>query len=87
MSKALTNKKIVQVSCGSYYTLALTDDNMIFGMGQNIYYQLGDGTTTNRNLPVAADMSGVLKDKIITRIAGGLYHIVVATNDSRLYTW
>jgi alpha-tubulin suppressor-like RCC1 family protein len=87
MSKALTNKKIVQVSCGPYHTLALTDDNMIFGMGHNFYYQLGDGTNTNSNLPVAADMSGVLKDKIITRIAGGMYHSVVATTDSRLYTW
>ena len=42
----------VAVAAGSYHSLALRSDGTVWGFGYNGYGQLGDGTTTNRILPV-----------------------------------
>ena len=38
---------------GGYYTCARTTSNAVYCWGQNNFGQLGDGTTVNRNEPVA----------------------------------
>jgi len=49
----------------------------VFGFGYNEFGQLGEGTNTNRLLPVAVDTSGVLNGKTITDISAGAYHSLV----------
>ena len=42
---------IRQVSCGVFYTLILTKDGRVYGMGNNKYGQLGIGTKNNEYEP------------------------------------
>ena len=60
-----------------HFPLSSTADGEVFSFGQNDYGQLGDGTTTNRNVPVAVSTSGVLNGKTITAIAAGGFHSFV----------
>ena len=47
-----SGEKIIDVALGSHHTIALTNFGKVYTWGFNAYGQLGDGTTTNRNLPV-----------------------------------
>jgi len=46
----LTN--VSKVRMGSYCGLVLNNDQTVYGLGQNVYGQLGDGTVTIRTTPV-----------------------------------
>ena len=41
-----------RISAGVAYNLALTSDYSLYVWGDNNYYQLGDGTRTDRATPV-----------------------------------
>jgi alpha-tubulin suppressor-like RCC1 family protein len=40
---------IVQVACGSYHTLCLTREGVVWGFGKNKNGQIGTGTTRHVN--------------------------------------
>ena len=46
--------KIKQISCGSYHTLALTEQGEIYGWGDNRFGKIGCGkqNSTKVNLPI-----------------------------------
>jgi alpha-tubulin suppressor-like RCC1 family protein len=59
---------------GSHYSLALREDGTVWAWGYNGYGQLGDGTTTNRNMPVkVSDLSEI---KVID--AGGYHSLALS---------
>ena len=69
---------VVKVATGEYHSLFLTTDSTLWACGFNVYGQLGDGTTTNRNIPV----------KIMTEmysIAAGFGHNLIIKNDGSLW--
>ncbi|WP_396188706.1 hypothetical protein [Flavobacterium sp.] len=39
------------ISAGNYHTAAIAPNGTLWTWGRNLYGQLGDGTTTNRNTP------------------------------------
>ncbi|MDB4819411.1 hypothetical protein OAH59_03035 [Euryarchaeota archaeon] len=45
------------VSAGEIHTCAEVDNNSIYCWGMNTYYQIGDGTTSHRNIPVAVSLT------------------------------
>ena len=42
---------VIDVAGGMYHSLALKSDGTVWTWGNNVYGQLGDGTTTGRNVP------------------------------------
>ncbi len=54
----------------------------VWTWGRNLYGQLGDGTTTNRNTPV--QVSGLIG---VTAIAGGDSHTIALKSDGTVWTW
>jgi alpha-tubulin suppressor-like RCC1 family protein len=73
---------VTQIAAGSTagnHSLFLKSDGSLHAMGHNVFGQLGDGTTTNRNSPVQILASGV------TQIAAGRYHSLFLKSDGSLH--
>ena len=69
------------------HTIVAKANGTVYTWGYNYYEQLGDGTFTNSNVPVAVYTSGALSGKTITKVASGLYHSIALASDGTVYTW
>src|SRR5262249_14649506 len=70
------------IAAGTVRALALKADGTVSSWGLNDFGQLGNGTTTNSNVPVA--VSGLTG---VTAIAAGDGHSVAMKPDGTVYTW
>jgi len=86
-SGALSGKTVVAISAGYYHNLALCSDGTVVAWGQNTYGQLGDGSKTNRSVPVAVSAAGGLSGKTVSGIAAGYYHNLAQCTDGSLVAW
>lgn len=87
-SGVLSGKTITHLTTGAYANCVIADsapycwgDNGIGGIGT-----LGNGATTDSNVPVAVVMTGVLSGVAVTRVDAGLYHMC-AYGDGAAYCW
>jgi alpha-tubulin suppressor-like RCC1 family protein len=74
---------IVSVSAGAAHTCALTTTGAMKCWGWNLFSQLGDGTTTQRNAPVNVNGKG----SGVARIAAGLFDTCAVTTARALKCW
>jgi len=81
----LKGKKIVQVACGSSFTICLSNNGSIFTWGCNRYGQLGHG----KNLPVQIIPRHVttLFGKPVIKVACGKHHTVCLTENGECYSF
>jgi len=84
---ALANKTVTQIAAGYYHTLVIDSSFKVYAFGSNVYGQLGDGTTTTRNAPVAVYTAGALLNKNITSIKAGNYHSLLLSSDGHVYSF
>jgi alpha-tubulin suppressor-like RCC1 family protein len=73
---------ITAISARGYRTLALRNDGTVWAWGYNVGGELGDGTHTNRNVPV--QVSGLTG---ITAISAGELHSLALRNDGTVWVW
>ena len=81
----LSGKTVTDIAVGSYHACAVADGKA-FCWGSNTSGQLGNGTTTSSNSPVAALSTGVLSGKTITAISIGS-NSTCAIASSELFCW
>jgi alpha-tubulin suppressor-like RCC1 family protein len=87
---ALYGKRVVAISAGFGYTLALCSDGTVATWGENGEGELGDGTTTNRPVPVLVNTTAgvsALAGKKVVAIAAGGYHNLALCSDGTLAAW
>jgi len=84
---ALADKTVVTVVAGRLFNLALSSDGTVAAWGYNYNGQLGNGTTTLSNVPVAVNATGVLSGKLIVAVAAGGYHSLALCSDGTLAAW
>ncbi len=78
-SGVLFGKTVTAIAAGFTNSYVLTSDGDLIGWGSNSGGAVGDGTTTNRDTPVAVDMSGALASSAVSSIhAGFLTGLVLA---------
>ncbi|MSY36252.1 MAG: RCC1 repeat-containing protein, partial [Actinobacteria bacterium] len=82
---ALVGKTITAISAGSQHTCAIAS-GAAYCWGYNGNGQLGNGSTTNPNVPVAVISMGVLAGKTITAISVGSQH-TCAIASGAAYCW
>jgi alpha-tubulin suppressor-like RCC1 family protein len=70
----LTN--VVQVACGSTYTVFLLSNGSVFAVGLNTSGQLGDGTLTPRSYPVQVKTNATTFLSNVVQVACGASHTV-----------
>lgn len=75
---------VASVSCGGFFTLALTSEGQIWSWGGNSNYELGRGTKGNdwRPKPIPS-----LESVRIIQIASGGFHSLALTDDGKVLTW
>ena len=86
-TNSLASRTVTAIAVGPYHSLALTSDARVYGWGQNISGQLGDGSVTQRNAPVAVIAAGALSGKTVTAITTNQYHSLALSSDGRVYGW
>lgn len=84
-SGALNGNAIRQVSVGGYHGCAVANGKA-FCWGYNIYGQLGNGSTTQSNVPVAVSTSGPLNGKTVSDISSGDYYTCTVAS-AKAYCW
>jgi alpha-tubulin suppressor-like RCC1 family protein len=72
---------IIAIAAGTHYSLALKADGTVWAWGRNGQGRLGDGTTTDRHLPVQAKVTR------ITGIAAGASHSLAIAGDGTVRAW
>jgi alpha-tubulin suppressor-like RCC1 family protein len=70
------------VSAGYTHSMALESDGGLIAWGDNEYGQLGDGTTTDRNVPAR-----IGTDYSWTAIFAGFRHTIALKSDGSLWAW
>ncbi len=73
---------VIAISAGEYHSLAVRSDGTAWAWGDNLYNQLGDGTTTMRATPV--QVSGLTG---VTKVAGSYLHSLALKSDGTVWAW
>ena len=71
-----------QVDCGRDHTAAIKTDGTLWTLGRNHRGQLGDNTTTNRNIPVTTFAGGNNWKQV-----SAFEHTTAIKTDGSLWTW
>ena len=85
--------KAVQVSGGTYHSLAVGADGNAYAWGYNSSGQLGDGTTTSRTTPVMVKepdpktSTDVPADLAYVQVSAGYEHSLAVGSDGYAYAW
>ena len=86
-SGVLAGKTLTKISAGYGYACALDSAGAAYCWGGNYYGELGNGTTTSSNVPVAVDTSGVLAGKTLVQIAAGQQDTCALDTAGEVYCW
>lgn len=76
--------KVVAATAGLQHVLALTTGGRVLAWGLNMSGQLGDGTTTNRLVPVFAKLPAGTK---VRQLAAGKYYSMALTAKGKILAW
>ncbi|MBI0090730.1 InlB B-repeat-containing protein, partial [Bifidobacterium sp. W8113] len=83
-----TDFTYLQVSAGTFHSLALGSDGNAYAWGSNNYGQLGDWTTDQRRTPVKVSKpAGAPADFTYLQFSPGFYHSVALGSDGYAYAW
>ena len=83
----------VQVSTRGFHSLALGSDGNAYAWGYNYSGQLGDGTTTQKTMPVKVKTPDrktypdVPADFTYVQVSGGQYYSLAVGSDGYAYAW
>ncbi|CAH8389629.1 unnamed protein product [Eruca vesicaria subsp. sativa] len=81
--KALT-VPVASVSCGGFFTMALTQEGQLWNWGANSNYELGRGDNLGGWEPMPVPS---LEGVCITQIACGGYHSLALTEEGKVLSW
>ena len=82
------SETITEVSLGGYHSIVITSEGRVFTWGYNANGQLGDGTTTNRNLPTEITSNFDLNTgETISEVSLGGFCSSAITFEGRVFTW
>jgi alpha-tubulin suppressor-like RCC1 family protein len=83
----LAGKTITSISSREGSSMVVASDGRVYAWGRNWNGELGDGTTTERSLPVAVDSSGALAAQNVAEIRFGSTHSLALTTDGKIFSW
>ncbi|RXH67773.1 hypothetical protein DVH24_027920 [Malus domestica] len=72
---------VAAVSCGGFFTMALTEDGELWNWGANSNYELGRGDKTPKPVP------SLVSVRIIQIESGGYHHSLALTDEGKVLSW
>ena len=78
---------IKQISAGLFYTCAIASDNKAYCWGYNSSGQLGNGTNTSSNVPVAVSQGAMPAGATIKQISAGASTACAIASNNKAYCW
>jgi len=81
---SLNGRTVTTLAAGSDHSLVLCSDGALVSWGRNSNGQLGDGSNTDRLIPVEVDATDVLAGRIVQKISSGGFHNIAACSDGTL---
>lgn len=79
---------IVKTVSGGLHYLFLTSKGKIMTLGENLYGQLGNGSTVSSEIPLdITNQFDFSEDEVIVDISTGSYHSMSITSSNRVFTW
>ena len=79
--------RITQIAAGWNGGYALASNGGVYSWGANVRGELGDGTTTNRNQPVAVNLAALPAGVHVTQLAAGELNAYALGSDGHVYAW
>ncbi|HEY1640477.1 MAG TPA: hypothetical protein VGG35_07310 [Streptosporangiaceae bacterium] len=76
--------RITSLAAGDNTGFAVTSAGRLLAWGYNVYGELGDGTTTNRETPVFVRLPAGVK---VTAAAAGVFHALALTRGHKVLAW
>jgi alpha-tubulin suppressor-like RCC1 family protein/phosphodiesterase/alkaline phosphatase D-like protein len=86
-SGVLAGRTVTAIAATAYSSFALCADGCVAAWGSNSSGQLGNNSTTNSQVPVLVNSSGVLACKTVVAIAAGYQHSLALCSDGTLAAW
>ncbi|KAL0478003.1 RCBTB2, partial [Acrasis kona] len=85
----MEGETIVQVTTGSYFTIALDSNGLLYAWGSNQYGFLGINSTqsTKEIVSVLSSGNSALNGKVVVKIASGTQTVFALTSDNQLVAW
>ncbi len=83
----LAGKRLTAIAVGNSYACALDSAGAAYCWGINSLGELGDGTTTSSDVPVAVDTSGLPGGGVFTQITASEVHTCALTITRAAYCW
>jgi alpha-tubulin suppressor-like RCC1 family protein len=83
----LAGKTVIAVSAGEDHSLALCSDGTIAAWGDNGDGELGNNNTTDSNVPVQVNQTGVLAAKTVIAISAGNSFSLALCSDGTMAAW
>lgn len=77
--------EVVQVACGEYHSLYLTEGGQVYSSGKNVEGQLGVGD--RRSHPHEPHLIEALEGHKVIQVACGDFHSAALTSAGSLFTW
>lgn len=78
--------KVRMVSCGGFFTLALTEQGAVYAWGQGVLGVLAQGDEDNRPDPTPIDLERMGGAKV-GFVSAGAHHALAITSSGQLYCW
>jgi alpha-tubulin suppressor-like RCC1 family protein len=76
--------KVTAIAAGCSQSLALTSTGRVLAWGDDAYGELGDGKTTQSDVPVEVKLPAATK---VTAISGGAHHSLALISTGQVLAW
>eukprot|EP01100_Stratorugosa_tubuloviscum_P012041 TRINITY_DN553_c0_g1_i1.p1 TRINITY_DN553_c0_g1~~TRINITY_DN553_c0_g1_i1.p1 ORF type:complete len:846 (-),score=248.58 TRINITY_DN553_c0_g1_i1:124-2661(-) len=83
---SLSSYRIIQVACGAFFSLVLTESGSVWSFGQGKEGQLGNGDTEFLIAPIMIEHKILSRIRIV-QIAAGSFHALALTRDNKIFSW
>jgi alpha-tubulin suppressor-like RCC1 family protein len=83
LNEYLSDEQVIDVCCGEYHTLVLTNSGEVYAWGDNRSGQIGNGRRV-QSIPIK--VNGLNGEKVI-QISCGYYHSMALTESGRVFSW